>query len=139
MRTKRIVYIFLYIVWILVIFAMSMQTGSISTLSSKWYVELLTNFFANFNLTISSVLLTTIVRKGAHFTEYAILGFITQKNVEINHNMRFYISGLVPFGDEYLQTFIPGRSGMLSDSLIDLAGFLTGILIAKGIEKRNAI
>ena len=137
MQPKRIVYICLYIVWIMLIFTMSIQTGSVSTLSSKWYVDLLTGFFSNFNLTVSAVLLTTIVRKGAHFTEYAILGYITQKNVEISGNKGFYLSGLVPFADEYLQTFVAGRSGMMSDSFIDVSGYVVGVMIGKLKRKKS--
>lgn len=138
MGTRRNIYIVIYVVWILVIFAFSLQTGTVSSQSSKWYVDLLTAFFANFDLTVSASFLTTLVRKGAHFTEYAILGFLSRKNVEINGNPKFYVSGLVPFADEYLQTFVSGRSGMLSDSLIDFAGYIAGVLLCRLMQKQGA-
>ncbi|MGB7595228.1 MAG: VanZ family protein [Erysipelotrichaceae bacterium] len=139
MKTKRSVYLIIYIGWILMIFAFSMQSGIISSNSSKPFVEVILRFFAQFDITLTSLWVSTIVRKGAHFTEYAVLGYVTRKNVGLNTQPLFYLSGFVPFLDEALQTQIAGRVGSLGDSSIDLAGYLIGILIARLTDKRSAI
>jgi len=86
---------------------------------------------------LTSLWVSTIVRKSAHFTEYAVLGYVTRKNVGLNTQTWFYLSGFVPFLDEALQTQIAGRTGLFSDSLIDLAGYITGIFIAGIFHRSN--
>jgi VanZ family protein len=130
MQVKRILYIGVFIVWILVIMSFSIQSGTQSSLASRWYVDMLARFFASIDLTVSLTLLSMVVRKSAHFSEYAILGYISHKNVELDGNKLFYLSSTVPFIDEYLQTFIAGRSGNSTDAMIDLAGYVSGVLIA---------
>jgi len=136
MKSKRNVYLILYIGWILMIFAFSMQSGIISSNSSKPFVEFVLRFFAQFDITLTSLWVSTIVRKSAHFTEYAVLGYVTRRNAVLNRQPSFYLSGFVPFLDEALQTQIAGRTGSFGDSLIDLAGYIVGILIA-GYKKRR--
>ena len=81
-----------------------------------------------------------IIRKTAHFTEYAVLGasivFALAGKVE---NIRFWlvlpevISVLYASTDEIHQYFVPGRYGTWSDVVIDGVGALTGILIFRKI------
>jgi VanZ family protein len=130
MKVKRILYAGIYMVWIMVIFGFSIQSGTQSSFSSRWYVEILARFFASIDIPVSLSLLSVVVRKSAHFWEYAILGYISRSNVELNGNKLFYLSAAVPFIDEYLQTFIAGRNGNANDALIDLAGYGSGVLIA---------
>ena len=85
-----------------------------------------------------------ITRKLAHFTEYAILGFLAAR--AFSTSPRPAISGhwflisaalVVAFalGDEYHQSFVPTRTGSFFDSLIDIAGGLTALLV---IRRRKA-
>ena len=46
---------------------------------------------------------------------------------------RYYDDGGVPFKPELIQYFVPGRYGLLTDILIDFAGFLTFALITFGV------
>lgn len=135
MGTKRIVYILIYIGWILLIFAFSSQSGIVSSHSSKPLVDFILRFFAHFDITLTLAFATTIIRKGAHFMEYAVLGYVTKRNVGLNNQPLFYLSGFVPFLDETLQTQIAGRAGSLSDSMIDLTGYVFGIMIASRRKK----
>ena len=81
-----------------------------------------------------------ITRKIAHFTEYAILGvlaaraFRTSSRPAIRHHW-FLISAalivLYALVDEYHQSFVPTRTASVFDSLIDMAGGLTALLICQ--------
>jgi VanZ family protein len=79
-----------------------------------------------------------IVRKVAHFTEYAILAwlaaraFATSSSQSLRHQW-FLISLLLvvlySLSDEYHQSFVPSRTGSIYDSFIDMSGGLTMLLI----------
>lgn len=77
-----------------------------------------------------------VVRKCAHFTEYLILGIIATHAFDIEGGHRpiaifatalFLV--LVPSIDETIQLFVPGRSGMVRDVLIDCSGAATGVVL----------
>jgi VanZ family protein len=81
-----------------------------------------------------------ITRKLAHFTEYAILGFLAAR--ALRKSPRPAISGhwllicailIVVYAliDEYHQSFVPTRTASIFDSLIDIAGGLTALVIVK--------
>jgi len=91
--------------------------------------------------------LTTIhfvVRKLAHFSEYALLGilaaraFRTSPNPSI-HRYWFLISAalivIYALLDEYHQSFVPTRTASLVDSLIDISGGLTALIV---LSRRRA-
>lgn len=84
-----------------------------------------------------------ITRKLAHFTEYAILGFLAARAFRTSpspgiSSRWFLISAtlVVTFAllDEYHQSFVPTRTGSIYDSFIDIAGGLTALLL---IRKRS--
>lgn len=77
----------------------------------------------------------TLVRKLAHFAEYALLGFWLVLTLRVyTRRVLSYLSWPLFLGlatavtDETLQTFIPGRAGQLRDVCIDFAGIIAGIL-----------
>ena len=81
-----------------------------------------------------------ITRKLAHFTEYAILGFLAARAFRTSprpaiSSRWFLISAtlVVTYAlvDEYHQTFVPTRTGSIFDSLIDIAGGLTALIIVR--------
>ncbi len=131
---RRIVFI-LYVAWILLILGFTLQNGETSTTTSQWYVEAVHGFLLKIDLQVSLDLLTTIIRKGAHFGEYAVLGGLSSMNARMNHNRLFYLSALLPFLDETIQTQVDGRAGRFSDVLIDLSGYLLGYLIGRMTQK----
>lgn len=80
--------------------------------------------------------LETVVRKGAHFTEYAMLAaaiaWPLRRRGLLGYSLLFATMGLTVFyvmTDEFHQTFVPGRSGEIRDVLIDSVGALTGYII----------
>jgi len=81
-----------------------------------------------------------ITRKIAHFTEYAILGFLaarafrTSPRPTISQRWFLICATLVvvyALIDEYHQSFVPSRTASIFDSLIDMAGGLTALLIVR--------
>ena len=86
-----------------------------------------------------------IVRKIAHFTEYAVLGFLaarafrTSPRPAISERWFLICATLVvvyALMDEYHQSFVPSRTASLLDSLIDMAGGLTALLIVRRRSRR---
>lgn len=72
-----------------------------------------------------------IVRKGAHFTEYAVLAllaaraFLTSSSDRLRQRWSVVALSLViiySLLDEYHQTFASSRTGSIYDSFIDIAG-----------------
>lgn len=79
-----------------------------------------------------------IVRKSAHFTEYAILACTIAFHLWIRKKDRrlprlfliaVLLTALYAATDEYHQTFIMGRSGELKDVLIDTSGAAAGVIL----------
>jgi len=75
-----------------------------------------------------------IVRKIAHFTEYAILGFLAARAFRTSPRW-FLISAVLiivyALLDEYHQSFVPSRTASIFDSFIDMAGGITALLIVR--------
>jgi len=78
------------------------------------------------------------MRKIAHFTEYAILGFLTARAFRTStrlaiRNHWFLISAalIVVYAllDEYHQSFVPTRTASVFDSLIDMAGGFAALIV----------
>jgi VanZ family protein len=85
-------------------------------------------------------LITTIVRKTAHFLEYALLGFLFARALFVNIgnkeklDKRAFLYGIglaaiVSMGDETHQAFVPGRSCQITDILLDSFGATVGARI----------
>ena len=83
-----------------------------------------------------------MVRKAAHFTEYAGLGFLLAMNTGaglasvfclLKENLTAVFG--MPFIDETIQLFVEGRSGQISDVWLDMAGIFTGILLTACLVK----
>lgn len=80
--------------------------------------------------------LTVVVRKGAHFSEYALMGVLAfGAFVRIKKYIPRYLASLVfcivyAATDEFHQMFVPGRAGMVRDVIVDSCGAATGTLLA---------
>jgi len=72
-----------------------------------------------------------ITRKLAHFTEYAILGFLAARAFRSSPRW-FLISAVLvvvyALLDEYHQSFVPSRTASVFDSLIDMAGGISALI-----------
>ena len=87
--------------------------------------------------------LSFFVRKTAHLTEYAMLGFALLLHViALQQKMlirfpglsAFLIGALYALSDEMHQLLIPGRSGEGKDVLLDSVGVLLGVLFLSGLR-----
>jgi VanZ family protein len=79
-------------------------------------------------------------RKIAHFTEYAILGFLAARAFRTSprdaiRNRWFLICATIvvvyALVDEYHQSFVPSRTASIYDSFIDMLGGMTALLIVR--------
>lgn len=77
-----------------------------------------------------------LVRKGAHFTAYLILGLLLAWAMKPDDRKAYLrvllLCVLYAMSDEFHQTFVSGRSGEIRDVLIDSTGSLTGLLLYAG-------
>lgn len=76
-----------------------------------------------------------IVRKTAHFMEYAVLAAAIAFHFALRKDGRGWrlaapvlLTALYAVTDEVHQTFVPGRSGQLSDVILDSCGAVAGVI-----------
>ena len=137
MRINKVLKIIILILWMLVIFLLSNQTGSESTgLSDNFINNTICLNISNCNPEVYSF----IVRKTAHFLLYFILGIFSVMNFK--NDREGVINALIvciiyAFFDEIHQMFISNRSGEFRDILIDIVGSLSSILLFYKIRKRD--
>lgn len=85
-----------------------------------------------------------VVRKTAHFTEYALLAALWWRALRSRFTdptaMRAALAIAIGYAitDEFHQTFVDGRNGSPVDVLIDAAGAATGVAIAARRRRRVA-
>lgn len=137
---KQKIKILLVLIWMTLIFIMSSFNATESSNQSNFIVNILSNI-----LNINNIkLLSLIIRKLAHFTEYFILGTLVYNAIN-NYNKKKYVAIIIcilyAISDEIHQIYVPGRSCQILDILIDSIGSINGIyitiLINKYISKRR--
>lgn len=129
---------FLVLIWMTIIFIMSSFDATESANQSNFIVNIIINIFKIENIE----LLSFIIRKLAHFTEYLILGFLvinmfTKNNINNLYLISIILCIIYAISDEIHQIFIPGRACQLRDILIDSIGPITGIYLYKLYLKFN--
>lgn len=138
-RRARIRWTVLLVVWLAVVWGHSMVPGDESTLESSRFVFLVRPLFELFGCD-DEMLMTFVIRKAAHLSEYVILlgiavGTMRTWFADKARRMRALVAMwvLVPAIDETIQRFVPGRDSRLMDVLIDMTGGLIGMLAAHAI------
>jgi len=71
-----------------------------------------------------------VLRKCAHVTEYAILGFLLLRAIG-NEWLALLVGIAYAATDELHQHFVPGRHGAPIDVLIDTAGLVIGTVLVQ--------
>lgn len=127
----------LMLLWMLLIFIMSSCDATESTNQSNFIVNIINNIFKIENIE----LLSFIIRKLAHFTEYLILGFLTINMLNKNDISKKYLLSILiciiyATSDEIHQIFVPGRACQIRDVLIDSIGSITGVYLYKLINTK---
>lgn len=142
MKIKRIILLILIIVLCITIFCFSNQPADESSNTSGGFIKFILeiNPFTK-NLEEAEKLelqesMQHIVRKGAHFSIYTVLGILlmmytnTYKfDLRKKTLISFIIGVTYAITDEVHQYFIPGRSCEFRDVCIDGSGVLFGIIL----------
>lgn len=137
----------LYIAFIWIHSTMSAEASTVESLS---VLDFLTNFLKSVG--ISAQLTDHIVRKSAHFCEFALLGclclwcgYLIKKNVVKVLMPAGFVCLFVAVIDEYIQLYSKGRSAEIKDVLIDFTGSICGatffiviLIIILLIKKRKS-
>lgn len=144
MEIKKVIYIILLIVWMITVFLFSCEKGEISGNTSGKVIKIILKILKKDVSEENIKKLQLPIRKLAHFTLYAIGGILAiallnQYNITIIQKIIYsqLIISLYAATDEFHQKFIPGRTGCLTDVLIDSAGALTAILLVVAIFIRK--
>jgi VanZ family protein len=130
MRISPKVIAALPMVWMAVIFVMSAQPDSGE--QSGWLLSFLLGPLGDYLGEAQRETIHHLLRKAAHFTEYAILaGLLVWNSGTDDRALRvaWSIAALYAISDELHQRFVPGRAGALGDVLIDSAGALALVVI----------
>jgi predicted integral membrane protein len=148
-HSKTAIILFALLIFqMLFIFAMSSFGPDSSNAQSNFFVDLISNFVPiksspqepNFDLKT----IIFLVRKTAHFTEYAILGILFYLNLRHHSSQKqspklfvlaILFSALYACTDEFHQLFVPGRTGQPFDVLVDTLGATFGCLVVLAAQK----
>ena len=155
MKEKRRLWVILAVIWMIVIFSFSAKPSDESSEESLFVGHIVGQIFVkdfeNWTVGEQEAFAESInypIRKTAHATEYAILGFLTFQawksqawRRETNSGKRrtygvrgcaimaWVVSTAYAATDEIHQIFVPGRACMATDVMIDSAGAAAGILL----------
>ena len=132
----RVIFTFALIACIVFIFSNSMQIGDVSETASGRVLLLMKKVFTRLGMPGAANHLTDhIVRKLAHFCEYALEGFLLTLCLRV-YTRHFFVhiswpilGGLLTaLTDETIQIFT-GRGPQIQDVWLDFAGGFTGLLV----------
>ena len=133
------------ILWVVFIWGHSFIAGPDSSAESHRFLELAYRVIYHFGwdsnpyvarLVADPNLAHFLVRKTAHFSEYFVLGILAFNAFRLTFSnpllgalslAALWVS--VPSIDEYIQRFVPERSGQLSDVLLDMCGFASAFVL----------
>ena len=125
---KKLILFITAIISIAVMFYFSSRNAYISSRQSKMVLDFILNFGFETN--------SHFIRKFAHFIIFTLIGFCVSMFIGscIETNLvtiiiSFIISSGYACVDEYMQTFIPGRSGNIGDVMIDICGVIVGLFL----------
>lgn len=153
---KAAIILILLFLWYSMIFSFSAQngetsgslSGSIALKTAQVFDKLTFGHRSEEKIALLAENLEFPIRKAAHFTEYAVLGclwfflfrILLEKTERKKQLIRIFLCIGIVFlsaaGDEFHQTFIPGRSGNFKDVLLDTAGGFTGIFLSRFFTSR---
>lgn len=147
MKKIKIMGFTLTLVWMIIIFSFSHQTAKVSDEISR---NIVTSFIINHYNEYDTMdaeeqihfadTLDLIIRKIAHFMEYAVLGFfysiiLYSYSLDKKYGwIKFIIASsflclLYSSSDEIHQLFIAGRNGNIKDVILDTSGGVFGTVI----------
>lgn len=148
MKTKKIIYTTLLIVWMIVIFLFSNQNAEKSEFTSDKVASTIIN-------TVETVTkhdipkeekhsfiedTRVIIRKTAHFSSYLVLGILAFLTIKSYTNQRIVLYTIIfcflyACSDEIHQLFSTGRTCRILDILIDTSGSVVGSSLISTLNK----
>lgn len=147
---KRFISVLLLVIWLIVIFAFSNQTGEVSGNTSNGILyntfEIIYDFLNlnKDNLTSLIDLIGNPIRELMHSFEYFVLTLLLV-NVLVNFNIDNKVTISIMFifiaatFDEIHQLFIKGRCFQYFDIFMDMIGCFISIMICKLFDKKKII
>ena len=143
----------LVIAVMVIIYCFSAQTGvesgAMSGRITRWVLNLVVPGFGDFSQEKQEAIrsaVSFVVRKLAHFSEYALLGFslmlhIAQIEKKITVRLPWLwswcVGTLYAASDEFHQGFVAGRGPSVRDVMIDSSGVIAGTLLLLWIIRRR--
>ena len=134
-KKSRAAWTVLLVAWLCFVWGHSLVPADLSSEESSWFVGVARPFFEALGIADEGMM-THLVRKTAHFSEYAVLMAIASgfarawwEGSALGQRLRLAIWVCVPVVDEFIQSFTPGRDPRVTDVLIDMSGGLLGMLI----------
>lgn len=137
-KTRMILYFLLMLAIMITIFCFSAQNAETSkNLSNSFSESFLGKILDKILPRLYSQNFSTDIRKYAHMFEFLCLGVSAALFSHELFNYKTVLSAvcaelicvLYSASDEWHQTFVPGRSGQLSDVLVDSYGFTSGVIL----------
>ena len=125
------------------------ESGAMSGQITTWVLNMLVPGFGEFAVEKQEAIRSAVgfaVRKLAHFSEYALLGFSLMLHIaQIQKKMTVRFPWLWAWGvgtlyavsDEFHQGFVAGRGPSVRDVMIDSAGVIAGTLLLLWILHRR--
>ena len=135
------------IIWMALIFI-----GSTDVLSAEHTSRFLVPFLRWLDPQITWATLNaaeTIIRKGGHVAEYAILaallwravrgGAVWKSKMSILFAIVWIACAIFAASDEFHQSFVPSRTSSFRDVMIDVCGALAGLTICVALASRKVV
>lgn len=120
----RILFAVLLAGMIVLIWGHSMMPATQSSAESSQLLIYINRVLSVFHIQITE----HILRKLAHFSEFAVLGFLLRLNFQKHLSFSLFFGLFVALTDETIQLFFEGRSGSVTDVWIDFSGVLFATL-----------
>ena len=135
MTIKRILHWIFPVLWIILIFDLSTQSGSDSSALSHWLADRIASY-------VNSGYFHDFLRSGAHFCIHFILAVFVYAAAHADkfdaYFVTIYICIPIAFCDEFTQIFIPGRDFELSDIVLNIFGIMLALIICTAIAPKKA-
>ena len=139
--SKRFTVVIFILTAAMVLFAWihSCFPADLSSRESEGVFQIIYRFFALFGA--GQALTEQLVRKLAHFSEFAAIGglllscaYCFDRRRPVRYAPQMLLAALsAALIDETIQLFVEGRAGMIADVWIDLGGAVCGMLVMWGI------
>lgn len=138
LKKSSLLFLILTVLSALFFISNSLASGDASTTQSGFFVSLVANNILHTSDPNILSVLTTIIRKLAHFTEFALFfGFFnsfmishTKYKNRAYYFLTFFLILLLPLIDETVQYLSPGRTPQVYDIWVDAAGGIFGVVIS---------